>query len=228
VGTGGNGGGGPDPCEPIPGASFTSLPTIGAPTVSPPAAQHPDINLKIRGWEPTGGSLGLVDYNGPTDPNAPRLNTLYQDGHIPTFLQNYRVNDWDWSTNSVGGPITSSPVTLVDFPTSQGMVLQVPMDGYDIGNGMQARILFADADSVTLKYTGEDNVIYGYTIHMVGICLDPALSALYHSDDAAGRKSLPALAGKQPFARARGGAVSIAIRDTGTFMDPRSHKDWWP
>jgi hypothetical protein len=35
-------------------------------------AQHPDMNLAIRGYVPTTAGLGLVDYAGSLDPNAPQ------------------------------------------------------------------------------------------------------------------------------------------------------------
>ena len=53
------------------------------------------------------------------------------------------------------------------------------------------------------------------------------MKALYESCDAAGRGSLPALHGDEPLGRSRGGSFLVAIRDTGSFMDPRSQKDWW-
>jgi len=219
---------GTGPCLPIPGVSYGSLGILGPPTVNPPAAKHPDINVKIRGWVTTGGALGFVNYNGPTDAKAPRLNTLYPGGQVPVFVQNYQVENWNWTTMMPSGPDTDSPVTMIDFATTPGEILDVPNSGYIIGASYQVHVLYADADSLTLKYTGEDNVIYGYTLHVLGVCVEPSLLALYEGDDAAGRQQLPALAGMQAFGRARSTAVKVAIRDTGTFMDPRSKKDWWP
>jgi hypothetical protein len=183
--------------------------------------------VKLRGWTVVGGTLGLVDIPGPTDANAPKLDTLFAPDRVPAFVANYAVNNWDWGTNSPAGPITDWEVTLAGFGTAPGEVLGLPVSGYDIGAGRQARVLFADDDSITLKYTGEDNVIWGYTIHVVGICVEPGLRALYDARDAAGRAELPALFGDQPFGRARGLEIQVAIRDTGAFMDPRSQKDWW-
>ncbi len=40
-------------------------------------------------------------------------------------------------------------------------------------------------------------------------------------------RQLPALHNLQPFARAAGGQILVAVRDTGSFMDPRARKDWW-
>ncbi|MCL7454490.1 MAG: hypothetical protein M8467_15740, partial [Anaerolineae bacterium] len=66
-----------------------------------------------------------------------------------------------------------------------------------------------------------------YTVHVENVCVEPSLLALYRQWDAAGRVRLPALRGGQPFGRARGTEIGVAIRDSGTFMDPRSRKDWW-
>ncbi|MFH1434548.1 MAG: hypothetical protein ABIJ56_02410 [Pseudomonadota bacterium] len=67
----------------------------------------------------------------------------------------------------------------------------------------------------------------GYTIHIVGICVEPDLLSLYEESNDSGRGNLPALSGDQPLGRARGDQVLVSIRDTGAFMDPRSRKDWW-
>lgn len=229
AGSGGAGGagGGAVACDPVPGAAFGSLPTVGEPTKDPPPAQHADLNMKVRGWEPVGFELGLVDYGGDTDALAPKLGSLYTEDHTPAFVQNFAVHQWDWGAGMAGGPIADWPVTLTAFAAAPGEVLEVPHSGYDIGQGKTARLLYLDEDSVTLKYTGEDNVVFGYTIHVVGVCVDPALRALYEANDAAGRAELPALAGDQPFGRAIGDRVLVAVRDTGAFMDPRSKKDWW-
>lgn len=226
AGASGAGGSTLDPCEPIGGASYATSPTVG-PITDRPAPEHADLNIKLRGWTETGGTLGLVAIDGPTDALAPRLNTLFADERVPTFVKNYRVNNWDWNTNSAAGPITESEVSLGGFGSTAGEVLELPTSGYDIGQGLGARVLHADDDSITFKYTSEDNVVYGYAIHVIGVCVEPTLRALYDEKNAAGRGELPALAGNQPFGRSRGAEVLVSIRDTGAFMDPRSEKDWW-
>ena len=226
-GSGTGGAGGLAPCEAVAGATYGTLVTVGPPPVDPPAAAHPDINVKMRGWAPAGGALALVDYGGDTDVLAPRLFSVFPDDHVPAFVQNHAVHDWDWANMVPGGPIAAWEVTMISFASTPGEVLELPRSGYDIGQGFGARVLFVDEDSMTLKYTGEDDVVYGYTIHLVGICPEPSLRALYDATNAAGRTELPALAGDQPLGRARTGSFQIAIRDTGAFMDPRSQKDWW-
>jgi hypothetical protein len=61
--------------------------------------------------------------------------------------------------------------------------------------------------------------------------VDPNLLALYRAQvDAGGwhvTGQLPALRHNQPLGTAFGAEIQAAIRDNGTFMDPRSHKDWW-
>jgi hypothetical protein len=217
---------GPDPCAPIAGASYRSLSTVG-PTTDRPPPEHADLNLHLRGWEPTGGTLGLIDLSGPTDDLAPKIYSMFGDDRVPVFVRNYQVYDWNWETNSRAGLITDWEVTLAGLGTAPGEVLEVPDSGYDIGEGLDVRVLHVDDDSITLKYTREDNVVSGYTIHVVGVCVEPGLRGLYEADDAAGRGELPALGGNQPFGRARSAEVLVAVRDTGAFMDPRSRKDWW-
>jgi hypothetical protein len=216
----------PEPCEPIPGAAFGQLPTVG-PVTDTPAPEHGDLNLELRSWEPTGGTLGFVQIDGPTDTLAPRLNSIFTDDRIPDFVANYAVHHWDWDCNCQGDLITDWEVTLAGFGTSPGEVLELPRSGYDIGNGLDARVLYASDASITLKYSGEDNVVSGYTVHVAGLCVEPSLRQLYDELDAGGRVELPALAADQPLGRARGSEIQVAIRDTGAFMDPRSDKDWW-
>ncbi len=227
-GTSGGGSGGAElpSCQVLDG-SFSSIGGAGPPT-DQPAISHPDLNMAVRGWEPTGGTLGLVDINGPTDPLAPRLNRLFPDDRIPTFAANYAVYQWDWNNSQKGPLITDPEVTLAGFVTTPGEIIELPTSGYEVAPGIGARVLLATEESITLKYTAEDNVVWGYTIHMEGVCVAPALLSLYLANDAAGRIELPALSPEQAFARARGHEIQVAIRDTGAYMDPRSSKDWWP
>ncbi|MGZ5969850.1 MAG: hypothetical protein ACXWP4_19390, partial [Polyangiales bacterium] len=118
-------------------------------------------------------------------------------------------------------------VTLTGYATTAGQAIKLPRSGYEIAPGLQARVLFLDDDSIALKYTGEDNVVSGYTIHVLDLCIDPKLAKDYADAVAKGRTSLPALAAGQLFAKARGASVRIVIRDTGSFMDPRVKKDWY-
>jgi hypothetical protein len=215
-----------DPCTPIDGVTYASLTTDG-PMTDRPAAQHADLNVKLRGWSSTGGALGLVDINGPTDTNAPRIDSMFAPDRVPSFAANYRVNDWDWTQNAAAGPITEWDVTLTSAVTMPGEVIETPRAGYDIGEGHVGRVLYADDDSITIKYTREDNIVFGYAVHLVGICVEPSLRDAYQLLDAAGRVELPALRPEQPIGRARSTTVDVAIRDTGAFMDPRARKDWW-
>lgn len=203
------------------------VPTVGAKT-DRPAAEHPDLNAKIRGFTATTATLGLVDVGGPTDDRAPRLWSLFADSREPAFVATLRVHDWDWATMTKQGPIASPEVTAVDFGTKPGEDLKLPRSGYEIAPGLSARVLFLDEDSITLKYTGEDNIVSGYALHVLDVCIEPKLREAYNTANATGRGSLPALATGQSFARAHGTHVRVVIRDTGAFMDPRVRKDWWP
>ncbi len=188
---------------------------------------QPDINLAVRGYTPTTAYLGLVDYGGNIDPNAPQLYTLFQDNRTPFFNAAYKVYRWDWTCNCRGGPILKWDVTLLGMQTTPGEKIRLPVSGYDIGGGYGALVLYAERTRVTLQYTRDDNVISGYTIHLENICVDPNLLALYQQMNAAGRAQLPALFPGQPLGRAPGTEIDAAVRDSGSFLDPRSRKDWW-
>lgn len=210
----------------VPGVAYGTL-SVAGPSTDRPAAEHPDINLAIRGYTPTTAPLQLVDYGGETDARAPQFDTLFGDRRLPTFTSAYRVNRWDWNCDCRAGPIDDWPVTLLGMGVAPGEVIRTPDSGYDIGGGYDVLVLYAAPRRLTLKYTREDNVVYGYTIHLEDVCVEPRLLSLYEAANAAGRDQLPALRGGQPLGRALGSEIKAGIRDTGTFLDPRSRKDWW-
>ncbi|MGI6376405.1 MAG: hypothetical protein ACOX3S_10440 [Anaerolineae bacterium] len=217
-------------CQPVVGVSYADTPAGGYPAGDPPAAEHPDLNLAWRGWERnTGAYLGLVDYSGSTDSMAPQLLGLFADRRVPAIVAAYRVYDWNWAADRRGALLTPYPATLIGLRATRGETVHVPASGYTIGDtaGFEVLVLYADEDSVTLKYTRDDNVVRGYTLHLEGLCVEPRLLALYERNNAAGRSRLPGLVEYQALGRARDKEVLVAIRDNGTFMDPRSRKDWW-
>lgn len=218
-----------DPCAPIPGVSYKRLTINGSPT-DRPAPVHGDLNLALRGYVPTDATAGLISMSGPTDHNAPQLRGLFADRRTPKFPRVYRVHDWDWSKGAQGArgaPLGRYDVTLLGIAVKAGEILYVPDAGYSIGEGMQVLVLYATSERITLKYTREDNVVNGYTLHIEGICVEPKLQEVYNQMDAAGRRQLLAQAAGQPFGRARDTEIKVAVRDKGTFMDPRTSKDWW-
>jgi len=209
-----------------------------------PAHLHADKNLALRSYTPTDPPLReLVDY-GTEYPQPPQFATMFEPWRVPPLVGFYQVYHWDWLTNSRGDPITDYPATALGLRTTPGEVLSVPESGYNIGvdPDMEVLVLFADEDSITLRYTRDDSsASQGYTLHIDNICTDPNLLALYNSlDDPDGPRyvfvppasrpygyDLPNLPAGKPFGTARGDEVIVAIADTGTFQDPRSCEAWW-
>lgn len=214
----------------IAGESYGSIPIVGAPT-DRPADQHGDINLTLRGYALTTAPAQLIDMNGPTDSRAPQLHGLFADRRTPTMVATYRVHQWQWASppnpGTRGNEITDFEATLIALQSTPSETLHVPNAGYDIGRGFQVMVLYAAVGHVTLVYTGEDTVAHGYALHVEGIIPEPTLLTLYQNLNANGRRELPGLRAGQPFGRAQGTDIKIAIRDTGRFMDPRTRKDWW-
>ncbi|MBM3188199.1 MAG: hypothetical protein FJZ90_05690 [Chloroflexi bacterium] len=200
---------------------------MNPPATDRPAEQHADLNLALRGYAPTQAYHGLVDYGGGGDARAPQLAGLFAQRRSPTIAAAYRVYDWNWAQNARGGLIGDPEVTLIGLATSPGETIHAPDSGYDIGSGYEALVLYAHPERITLKYTREDNVVRGYTVHLEHVCVEPGLLALYQQSDAQGRGRLPVLCAGQALGRAQGGELGVAIRDNGRFMDPRSRKDWW-
>ncbi|MCB0214620.1 MAG: hypothetical protein KDJ52_35095 [Anaerolineae bacterium] len=220
---------------------FELIPIEGQPLKDHPAYVHGDLNLALRGYVPAGSSLGLVDYQGATDGDAPQLHGLFEPNRVPQFLNTYRVNDWIWDSSQCGGhprgcpgppADTFWPVTLVGVATTPGEPIHVPERGAQIyGGGYTALVLYAEENRITLGYTRRDTVAAGYTVHIENVCVNPNLVALYKAqEDADGWLAsghLPGLRNNQAFGTALGYEIQVAIRDAGMFMDPRSQKDWW-
>lgn len=219
------------PTCPLASGSYGTVAVLSAPA-NPPAEINPDLNLAMRGYTPTVAYKGLVDLVGgpPSDPSAPQLYNLFTDKRVPTFSNVYQVYDWDWTNNQRGALIMTYEVTLAGFAVAPGEPVCAPGSGYDIGwapTGYSMMVLYASPTRITLKYTREDNVVNGYTIHIENVNVDPNLLSLYQSMNSAGRARLPALFAGQPIGTAISTELGTAIRDTGSFMDPRSRGDWW-
>ncbi|NLT72999.1 MAG: hypothetical protein GXX94_02225 [Chloroflexi bacterium] len=224
-------------CAPIPEESYSAIPVeVLSPDPGVPGSAHPDLNLALRGYRENSSALrSLVAINGATDPNAPRLQTIFADSRYPSIDRVYQVYQWDGRWPGVYGvyPITSPEVTLIGLAATPGEKVIVPYRGPEIfwdtvaDQHYVAMVLYAAPDRITIKYTREDHVITGYTVHIEGICVEPRLVALYNQLEAAGRRSLPGLRYGQAIGRAADHELGVAIRDTGSFMDPRSRKDWW-
>lgn len=225
----------PIACPPTSSNSYDVLPVQAGPGGMHPDSDpvtHPDMNLDVRGWIGTNAPLQLHEYPGESDDiqQPPQLTTLLTRS-VPTFTSTHQVYDWNWSTNTKGSPITTFIPTLAGIQTTPGETIRVPDSGYDVGGGRDVMVLFASPDSLTIKYTREDNVVNGYTIHLEGLCVDPNLLNMYRDwntrSGAEWRHSLPALRGGEPLGIANSSEVKVAIRDNGNFLDPRSRKDWW-
>lgn len=201
----------------------------------PPAdrtdARHADLNLSLRSYQPAEARLGLVEINGPVDGDAPRLAGIFHDGRMPTFTSVHRVHDWDWGCGPDGcrGSLLHSPeVTLLGMATQADEAVSLPNRRPEImQGGFVVLVLYAEEERITLGYTRHDTVAPGYAVHMEQICVDPNLLALYREANGGGRGYLPGLKQDQIVGTVPSGEVLVAIRDRGSFMDPRSRKDWW-
>jgi hypothetical protein len=223
----------PTPVPPCPstGQGFDLIPTTLR-YEGPPPETNPDLNLSVRSWVAVNEARGLVDYNGGTDTGAPQLYSMFADDRTPALTSTHRVYDWDWASMRRGALLSNWPVTLLGLGTSPGETIRLPRrNGSDIYQGVYyALVVYAEPHRISLHYARNDYMAYAggsYGLHLENVCVDPALVALYQRGHAGGRHELPALKSNQPFGTARGGEVLAAIRDTGTFMDPRSRKDWW-
>ena len=217
--------------EPTPPPVFDAIPVEGAP-IDRPAAIHGDLNLSLRGYVTTTSDLNLIDHEGPTDSDAPQIAAIFSPPRLPQFVGVYRVNDWNWNCGDNGCrglPLTDYEVTLLEMETSPGEAIAIPSRNQRIydNSTYKVLVLYAEATRITLVYRRSDTPAFGYVVHMEDIAVEPTLVALYQQLNEEGRSQLPALRNGERLGRASGASMKIAVRDTGTFMDPRVRKDWW-
>jgi hypothetical protein len=221
----------PTPVPTLPPREFAKVSVQGG-SLGQPAAGSPDVNLSLRGYTAINAFLGLVNYNGDTDPEAPQMGAIFTPARLPGFAAAHQVYDWNWGCNpptGCRGELLTYPytVTLLEMSTTPGEVLSVPSRQQGIGSGFVAMVLYAEESRLTVTYTREDSPAIGYLLHFEGAAVAPELLALYRQLDAAGRRELPALRNGEAWGVAAGPSIKAAVRDSGTFMDPRACKDWW-
>jgi hypothetical protein len=222
-------------CPTYSSRAYNLIPVDGPPADHPDYL-HGDLNLSLRGYSEVSEYLGLVDYNGGTDPDAPQLAGLFEPNRFPGITSTHRVNHWDWACNPPdgcrGSVITEWPVTLAGLTATPGEDISISERGPEIyGGGYIAMVLYAEERRITLGYTRQDTVASGYAVHIEDVCVDPNLLALYRNQvDADGDRAtnfLPALRNNETLGTALNTEIKVAVRDRGAFMDPRSDKDWW-
>lgn len=189
---------------------------------SRPAAEHGDLNLKLRAPERLDGvELGLVTIDGSgIDSNAPQFGKVFR----PDVVATYAIHAWDWAKNDKGELIKDGKAILVGLKTTPGQPIFIPPTKSDIFQGKYyATVLYADEDSITFVYSRHGNVVKGYTVHLLGLQTDPNLVKAFRESKG---NMLPGLTLDTPVGRATDELI-VAIRDNGTFLDARSLKDWW-
>jgi hypothetical protein len=207
--------------------------------------ENPDFRLSILGYAPVHDEpLDLVDYSGGSDPNAPRFHGMFRPQRRPRFTAAYLNYQWNWddgpgSAPPYGsrGPLNDDPlfrVTVLDFEVTPGEVIHIPERSVPIyGGNVVAMVLYASENELTITYTRHDAVYLPggiYVVHLLNFCVDPQLVAAYRAQLNGGKRStgkLPAIRNDQPVGMAHGNSLTVAIRNTARFMDPRSRKDWW-
>jgi hypothetical protein len=200
--------------------SYALMPIEGQREIRP-AAEHGDLNLKLRDPQPAKLEAKLIDIPGAgSDPNAPRLSRVLKPDIVATYL----VHDWNWGCNCKGPLIQDGRAVLVGIKTTPGDPIFIPPTPHDIYQGKDyATLLYADEDSLTFVYARVGNVVKGYTVHYLGLQTDPNLLKLFRESQG---NNLPGLTLDTPVGLASSQLI-VAIRDNGAFMDARSRLDWW-
>lgn len=192
----------------------------------------PDMNLSVRGYTRTDAHLGLITLGGDTHDDPPQLAFLFRPSRVPVFSAAFQVYDWDWSCcpdglGQLGEPLTTYEATLMEMVTTPGEPLYPPRRHANTGSNHIITVLYAEETRMTVTYTRDNWPAHGYVVHIEDFCVDPNLLALFRESNDADRSELPALHKDEIIGTASGNGVKIAVRDEGSFMDPRSEKDWW-
>ncbi|MFN3704636.1 MAG: hypothetical protein ACK4WM_01390 [Thermoflexales bacterium] len=200
--------------------------------------ENPDFRLSILGYAPTNAPMTLVDYSGSTDPNAPQMAGIFEPNRGPVITGVFKRYDWNWNESGpppygARGSVNNDwPVSVINLAATPGESIYIPERNVPNNPiGTVAMVLYADEDEITVTYGDRDTVVNGYVVYLANICTDPNLVAKYRQQlDDTGRRAtgrLPAVRNNEPIGTARYAFVTVAIRDTGPFLDPRSRKDWW-
>ncbi len=199
-----------------------------------PAENHPDKNIKVRGYVGTDQEKQIVFNGGDRDNKAPQFSSVLPNSK-PAITRLFQIYNWNWGQGndwgSKGGPQTSPwPVSVMGLSANPGDVIMLADSGYNVIDGYEAYVLYANETSITVSYLNNDRVVgdngNGYALHYDEICVDPNLLSLYRSLNSQGRKDLPVLSGKQVLGNAKTSEIIVSMRDSGEFMDPRSDA-WW-
>ncbi|MEA3308305.1 MAG: PKD domain-containing protein [Chloroflexota bacterium] len=221
----------PEGCQPIPGAAYTaiSVDVDHSQFPDPDAAHDMRFNINLFDYQPVAEYAGWVTYG--TNTGTPRLIYLFSNPQLPAITDVYMLYE-------DGRAASPYPVSFLGLETTAEQIIHTPDRNAVIDQrGYVAMVLYAGEDTITLKYGREDGLARfdgdgqliggGYVVQLAGICVEPSLLELYEQVESAGRKDLPALYGHQALGRASGDEIRVAIRDTGTLMDPRSRNEWW-
>ncbi len=218
------------PPEPNPTSTATVTPV---PSKDPAATNFDKNPCAVRGCTPiTGGVKNFIDFGHAVDKKLPDLyGLLNRDVQFGTL---YNVNSWNQVAGKAGDAIPR-PKDLPDqfdyapavgIKTSGGESVRVPKSGYEVTSGYQAVILYADKNSVAIKYTPADSVAAGYTIHLYNINVKQNILDIYQKAVEGGRLQLPAVPAGFEVALTKDGEMITIMRDTGDFMDIR-WREWW-
>lgn len=237
---------GPYPCPATSAHSYSSGIAYQFDTDNPvrPAWNHADKNIELRSYSlNTGytGALELKDYGSDDPTQPPQLATIFSPSRVPPIRAFCQVHHWNWAPSpnpgTRGDPIEDYPATAISLQTTAGEPLRVPTSGYDIGGGMEVLVLFADEDTIALRYTREDSSgAQGYTVHIDNICTDPNLLSLYNwNDRSSGPRyvypnasyDLPNLPAGKHIGWARNTEIVVVVSDTGAFQPANSCHEWW-
>lgn len=206
--------------------------------------ENADFRLSILGYKEVNEPLTLIDYNGGSEGDAPRLHGVFEPNRLPQFKRAYLNYQWNWNDGAGSmppygsqGPLNDDlffKVTVLDLAATVGEKIYIPERTTEINSGnVVAMVLYAGENELTITYTRNDAVYVPggiYVVHLMNFCVDPQLVVAYRAQLKNGKRDtgkLPAIRNNQPVGAAKNDFVTVAIRDVAKYMDPRSRKDWW-
>lgn len=204
--------------------------------------ENADFRLSVLGYTPTNALKDLVDYGGDVDPLAPRIYGVFKPKRSVVITQTYQRFDWIWDEAGAppyglrGGINAEWPVSIIDLDATLDEKIYIPeRPGGLFQTGIwegdyKALVLYAAENDLLISYTRNDRVDHGYALYLSNLCVDVNLVKTYRDQLLNGKRNtgwLPALRNSDVVGSARNHPLTVAVRDSGPFLDPRARKDWW-
>ena len=160
-------------------------------------------------------------------------------GFKPTRLSDAYFMKYRSSSDQGADTLVKGSAPALKVPVEAGDSIMMPDTGYSIGGGMEAMVVFADSDKITLHIgrheyfvgSGQNNCnggtcSGGYWIYLKGLCVDQQIVNKYNevkgAQESAGANEdpimLPMIEANRVIGKASGSTIDVLVRDNGPLI----------